>query len=301
MTGRDRNSISSRLPKVPWVSLPQDSVVAGTTLIAILLAGCSTEESARPPAPSAAEYTDNVREAAQDPVCHREALANASATVEEFEWNGYGMDSYRDRYTTCVDDLISGLIDGTRNDVDLSGRKLNEANLADAILNRANLQQTSLVGADLSGAILNSVDARDANMRAADLSNASLSLAILDGADLGNADLRQSRLESASFEGASLKSANLSELTLSNVTLRDAVLVDADLRNTHLTLIDFGDADLSGADLSGAEITMADLSLATLDGANLAGVYWNPGTGDPELPADVLPITNAWDLAVHQD
>jgi hypothetical protein len=39
----------------------------------------------------------------QDDGCHRAALASASNNQPGFEWNGYGMDYYRDAYDACLE------------------------------------------------------------------------------------------------------------------------------------------------------------------------------------------------------
>jgi hypothetical protein len=45
---------------------------------------------------------------AQDEGCHRAALASAANNNPGFEWNGFGMDYYRDAYDPCL--AINGVL-----------------------------------------------------------------------------------------------------------------------------------------------------------------------------------------------
>jgi hypothetical protein len=46
----------------------------------------------------------------QDGDCHRAALASASNSVPNFQWNGTGMDVYRSEYAACLE--LKDMLDG---------------------------------------------------------------------------------------------------------------------------------------------------------------------------------------------
>jgi uncharacterized protein YjbI with pentapeptide repeats len=123
--------------------------------------------------------------------------------------------------------------------VDLSGAKLNSANLSGAYLVSANLSGADLSGAKLSGA----------NLMAANLS----------GADLSGGNLSGAKLNSANLSGAYLMTANLSSADLGSANLSGAEFL-----NAHLSGADLGSANLSGAYLLGAKLSGANLMAANL-------------------------------------
>ena len=78
------------------------------------------------------------------------------------------------------------------------------------------------LGRELSGARLD-----DANLAGKDLSGANLSRASLEGTDLSGADLRNANIRDASLVGATLRSARLEGAVLTGAELYLAVLKDA--------------------------------------------------------------------------
>lgn len=95
--------------------------------------------------------------------------------------------------------LESGGKQGKR--ADLSGAKLNHADLYSAILAFANLKGAELIDINLSWA----------NLKEADLSGANLVWANLRGAILRNAELNEANLQVTDFSDADLMGANLSK------------------------------------------------------------------------------------------
>lgn len=137
---------------------------------------------------------------------------------------------------------------------DLSGAKLNEANLSD----------TRLWGADLTQADLSNARLLYARLPGADLYRANLSGAFLRGADLMATALREAYLNKADLGDAFLYGADLREAILSDVHLINANLLGADLRGAKLDNVDMLGVNLRGADLRGARITNVNFSLANL-------------------------------------
>jgi uncharacterized protein YjbI with pentapeptide repeats len=125
---------------------------------------------------------------------------------------------------------------------DLSGAKLNEANLSEANLYRADLGK---------------VDLREANLSEANLS----------GADLGEADLREANLCKIF-----LKRTNLSEANLRGADLRGASLSEAHLDRADLSEAYLGGANLSGANLGGANFREAIVGWTTFGATDLSVV-----------------------------
>jgi hypothetical protein len=127
---------------------------------------------------------------------------------------------------------------------DLSGAKLVNAKLSNAILYRSNLSGADLSAAHLyranfgkaklSDATLHGADLRQAYLREANLSRANLSGADLSGADLSGADLRE-----ADLSGAKLSGAKFSGAILIGANLREAVLSGADLSRAYHTEAEF--------------------------------------------------------------
>ena len=110
------------------------------------------------------------------------------------------------------------------NDADLSGVSFIHGNLSGAHLNKSNLHgafliQTKLNGASLSDANLSNAYLNDAFLVNAKLINANLNNANLMGADLRNADLRNADLKNANLENANLRDANLTKANLKGANL----------------------------------------------------------------------------------
>ena len=122
--------------------------------------------------------------------------------------------------------------------IDLTGARLDEAQLEGAVLANGLMAGASFANAKLDRADL-SGDAR--------LQGANFLLASLQGADLAGA-----RLQLADFRSAKLQGANLSLATLDGALLREAELEGANLQFARLNGTDLTGAKLQGADLSDA-------------------------------------------------
>ncbi len=127
---------------------------------------------------------------------------------------------------------------------------------------------------DLTGARLENADLRGANLvgatlRRANLRGANLTGAQLSGANLEDSDLSQAQLENADLRGANLRWALLPYAKLIKANLTDASLSNAICTSANLQQALLCRADLSRASLRQANITAADLSDAHLDGTDL--------------------------------
>ena len=116
--------------------------------------------------------------------------------------------------------------------VNLSRRDLSGAKLQNADMGKAILVGTDLTGSDLSGAILASADLYSANLYKTNLSGADLSDSNMSGvravwAFMAKANLSEANLSSADLTGANLGGANLFESILTGTKLDGAYLVDA--------------------------------------------------------------------------
>ncbi|MGA2842932.1 MAG: pentapeptide repeat-containing protein [Steroidobacteraceae bacterium] len=179
----------------------------------------------------------------------------------------------------CNESRIRGgvVIRGDFAEADLSGMKLNGANLNDAILIGAHLDGAFLGSANLSGAflgraILIEASLLDTNLSETFLIEADLSRARLDNADLSGAILSEARLPGTSLYKAKLGGAFLRGANLSGAFLSEAKLSGANLSLANLTGANLTEADLSGASLDGANLTGADLRGADLTGCSIYGV-----------------------------
>ncbi|WP_448560644.1 pentapeptide repeat-containing protein [Trichothermofontia sp.] len=178
-----------------------------------------------------------------------------------------------------VEILGADLQDACLEFIDLSGARLEQANLArsqligaelwQTNLSQTNLQAANLIGANLRSAQLYRADCRRAMLCGTGLNAADLSYAILDEASLCGADLR-----AADLTGASLKCTNLK-----GADLRGAILLGA---------------DLTGADLTGSELQEADLTDAILpsedDRAQLLARVHKPSMYEPLSYEEVLSV-----------
>ena len=159
------------------------------------------------------------------------------------------------------------------------GAKLDEAELTGARLEEANLRKASLVGAvldraqlfraDLAEANLDGAKAMAANLDEANLENALLREAFLSGSTLRRARLARATLAALKASGADFDRADLSHANLKNATLEKAILRGATLVMADLDRAKLAGADLTAADLSRANMHGADLKRATLANANL--------------------------------
>jgi len=128
-----------------------------------------------------------------------------------------------------------------------------------------NLRRVDLSGAKLNGADLGQVDLSGAKLNGADLGQASLEWSKLNGADLIKTDLIGAKAIAADFGQADLSGANLN-----GADLGQASLLSADLKHANLRLAKLIEADLSRANLRLAKLIEADLSRANLSGADLS-------------------------------
>lgn len=123
----------------------------------------------------------------------------------------------------------------------------NRLTAAGADLSGTRLDRANLYGADFKGARL-----ERANLSGAALTGANLSQAALGGADLNHSDLTFADLSTGSLSGARLREADLTQANLSGADLSSALLQQANLAGANLA-----GADLRGADLSSANFTEA--------------------------------------------
>ena len=160
---------------------------------------------------------------------------------------------------------LSGAIlaEGTMQEAELPGARLDRVNGIGALANGIDLHGASLVDADFSRADLVEADLRDVSAQGARLRKARLTRA-----RLGNADLRHAELEGANLAGADLRGADLRGANLAGAILADADLRGARLAGAHLTR-----AALSGTTrLEGAGgLDETDAEWLTVDGVRMAG------------------------------
>jgi hypothetical protein len=116
----------------------------------------------------------------------------------------------------------------------LTGARLDKADLAGAYLVRVNLTDARLDEADLSGASLHEANLTLAWLHCADLAHARLPHADLTCADLETADLTGAQLRQANLTGAVLDAANLTGAVLDGANFTDTDLVGTVLTDTSL-------------------------------------------------------------------
>jgi len=175
---------------------------------------------------------------------------------------------------------IISLFGADLSGADLNGPyRLNDVNLAGAILNDAHLEKKDLSGAHLYYAELNG-----AHLEKADLTEAFLVYAKLKGVRLKRARLQSATLTAADLSGAFLMFANMGSTILNDTDLTGADLSGASFLSAKMTGVNLTDAKLPGAKLqqikfyrgpiggsvgSSANLTRADLTGANLSGADL--------------------------------
>jgi uncharacterized protein YjbI with pentapeptide repeats len=156
-------------------------------------------------------------------VANPEHLALLKNGVEA--WN-----RWREHHATVAIDLTNA---------DLSGMRLDRADLSLANLSRAHFEETDLNDADLTLANLSGAQFRAAELMAADLSSANLSGARLH-AYLIKANFHQANLTGADLTdtvagGANFSEANLSKADLSGADLQECIFVKTNLCGANLT------------------------------------------------------------------
>jgi uncharacterized protein YjbI with pentapeptide repeats len=168
--------------------------------------------------------------------------------------------------------------------IDLHGRNLKgavlaNANLSKADLSEARLQEALLIGAQLPGALLNEAKLQNARLDNAQLQGTVLHDAQLQGALLPNVQLQGASLDGAHLARAVLSAAQLQGASLFGVDLQEASLDSAQLQGAELGPINLG-GDVVAGDSSGAltfrggtptNLQNASLKRANLEGASLVG------------------------------
>jgi uncharacterized protein YjbI with pentapeptide repeats len=136
---------------------------------------------------------------------------------------------------------------------DLSGIKLDAANLTKSNFVGADVQSGSFIGANLEDSNLT-----NSNFNSSNLSNAILRYSSLKNAKFENAILLDALLGGTEMHRASFRKANLAGADLRGARLQETVLRGADLRGcklmrTKFYRINFQDVILDGSDISRAE------------------------------------------------
>lgn len=177
-----------------------------------------------------------------------------------------------------------------KDQIDLRGADLAQANLGGADLSGANLRWTNLAHvyagqANLAGAHFRSADLTSADLSGANLRGAGFTEAKLADAFMPGADLTEAHLQRADVTGAHLTSAMLTGSYCRGANFARAKLIGADL-----TGADLAEATLRDADLTGASLARADLTNANLPAANLAGTDFTHANLDHAwFPASAAP------------
>jgi uncharacterized protein YjbI with pentapeptide repeats len=135
------------------------------------------------------------------------------------------------------------------NQIELSGIRLEGANLSGIDLRGANLSlsrltQVNLEKADLAGANLFKTFLVEANLEDANLQEANLSGADLVGANLDNANFTNAALDAADLSWASLRKTNLSEADLTLTRFRSTEFRRTNFTKSQLDGTLFVDVDL---------------------------------------------------------
>ena len=132
-----------------------------------------------------------------------------------------------------------------------------------------------LTGAKLDSANLGRAEMFDSKFPLADLQGANLSFASMYRIDLTGANLQFANLAQADLRGAIMQNANLICANLTCAWLGGehpaGINVGANLSQANLTRANLSGANLGGADLSHAKLCMANLSYSDLRYAKLAG------------------------------
>ncbi len=173
---------------------------------------------------------------------------------------------------------------------DLSGSKLQGANLLTAItqntcleqidfrgmdLSGLSLKKNSLAGSNLEGQQLARIDFTGSNLAGASLRNADLTGALFANTDLRKTHWENAKLEGAVFKNANLSGANLSWLELRGVDFSQAKLLDVDLRGSNLAR-----AKLQEADLTGARLWKIATQSWTITKLSCEHAYWDENAQD---------------------
>jgi uncharacterized protein YjbI with pentapeptide repeats len=156
----------------------------------------------------------------------------------------------------------------------LSGTRLEEADLREADLSHALMRGANLCGAKLDSASLRYVDLSGASLDRASLAGANVEGTRLTAASLVGANLRNAQATAADFQRADLSRADLSGATLRRADLRavnapEAKLSGADLRNADLRRAQLDRCSIENARLQEANLELANLVEASVEGADV--------------------------------
>ena len=137
---------------------------------------------------------------------------------------------------------------------DLSGIRLEYANLKGVNLTNADLQKVKLQEASLQNINLTGSNLQNADLSVAKLQNATLWFAKLQNADLCVAKLQNADLWCANIQNADLEGTILQTTNLQTTNLCSANLCSADLQNANLQYAKLQNADLQNANLRDAKL-----------------------------------------------
>lgn len=165
--------------------------------------------------------------------------------------------------------------------LDLRGRNLRYANLADADLSGSNMQGEDFSHSSLAGANLADVDMQRckfdyADLHGAKMSRTNLAHAHFYGVNLASAVLVNVHAPSAHFSG-DMSRADFTDATMEYVRIDEdsnlsyVTLKGADMGGAHITWAEMPYADLTSANMQWAKMYRVNLTKATLSEANLSG------------------------------
>lgn len=150
-----------------------------------------------------------------------------------------------------------GLVNGSLNEMDLSGLQLPSCDMKNAQMQGAILINSNLAGTDLSSAVL-------------------------EAANLANSNLSRANFWLANLQRANLQDTNLAEADMRLAEMQETVFRRANLRSARLVQAKLGGADFANADLRHAYLLGANLHGANLASANLEGAHFDPNTILPD-------------------
>lgn len=234
----------------------QDQSIASTMKLAgqdfALILKERTEGQSGPPAFSAQEQLDSLRELSQRMRAMGAPVAELDDYVGDAKFGarlGYAEEQIRGAYRLTAHHQPAapqrGADDSARLKTQLAADHAAGLSLAGRELVGADLRGLDLRGADLSGAVLEGADLSGVDFTDCRLANAVLTRATLHGAKLDRCDL----------SGANLGAALLRDASLAGALLHEAILAGADLARTS-----FVGAQLAGADFAGAQFHQTDFS-----------------------------------------
>ncbi len=173
--------------------------------------------------------------------------------------------------------------------IDLSGAKLQGANIAEVnfsegIFSGVNFNQANLTKVNLSQAHLSEVNFRETKLVDLDLSNAYLQEVDFHRANLSGVNFKETIFNQVNFSEAVLHNADMSYLDLSSfgVNLSRLDLRQSKFIRANLQGLDLDGANLSKANLSGANLSDTNLTNTNLNGAKFILSTYNRNTRFPE-------------------